>query len=323
MKDNQFQSNIKSHLDNKNLLEKLKRQLIKTRHQIGTGLANLLNRNKIDEHLFQNIEEQLILADISIDLVSGIISNIKNKLISNALDDDTQIIYDLLKVELFNILKNIDKPLQIDNNQIPFIILAIGVNGTGKTTTIGKLAKQLHTSGKSVVLAAGDTFRAAAIEQLQFWGKCNGISVISQHPGSDSASVIFDAIKSAKSREIDVIIADTAGRLQNKLHLMDELKKIVRTIKKVDNSAPHEIMLIIDATTGNNAINQTKLFNEMIGVTGITLTKLDGTAKGGVIFSLANQFHIPIRYLGIGESIDDLRPFNSEEFIEAIFYKNE
>lgn len=320
MKDNQFQSKIKSHLENNNLLEKFKRKLIKTRHNIGTGLANLLNRNKIDEHLFQDIEEQLILADISIDLVSGIISNIKNQLNQNALYE-TQIIYDLVKVELAKILKKSDQPLQIDNNRIPFIILAIGVNGTGKTTTIGKLAKQLHTSGKSVVLAAGDTFRAAAIEQLQFWGKCNGISVISQHPGSDSAAVIFDAIKSAKSRGINVIIADTAGRLQNKLHLMDELKKIVRTIKKIDNSAPHEIMLIIDATTGHNAINQTKLFNEMIGVTGITLTKLDGTAKGGVIFSIANQFNIPIRYLGIGESMDDLRPFNSEEFIEAIFYK--
>lgn len=321
MKDKQ--SKIKSHLDN-NLFEKLKRQLIKTRHNIGTGLANLLNlnSNKIDEHLFNNIEEQLILADLSIDLVSGIISNLKNKLNKNALYN-TQIIYDLLKVELAKILKDIDKPLQIDKKRIPFIILAIGVNGTGKTTTIGKLAKKLHNLGKSVVLAAGDTFRAAAIEQLQFWGKCNGISVISQHPGSDSASVIFDAIKSAKSRGIDVIIADTAGRLQNKLHLMDELKKIVRTIKKIDNSAPHEIMLIIDATTGHNAINQTKLFHEMIGVTGITLTKLDGTAKGGVIFSIANQFKIPIRYLGIGESMDDLRPFNYEEFIEAIFYKDE
>lgn len=319
MKDKQ--SKIKYHLDN-NLFEKLKRQLIKTRHNIGTGLANLLNSNKIDEHLFHNIEEQLILADLSIDLVSCIISNLKKKLNKNALDN-TQIIYDLLKVELAKILKDINKPLQIDKKIIPFIILAIGVNGTGKTTTIGKLAKQLHNLGKSVILAAGDTFRAAAIEQLQFWGKCNGISVISQHPGSDSASVIFDAIKSAKSRGIDVIIADTAGRLQNKLHLMDELKKIVRTIKKIDNSAPHEIMLIIDATTGHNAINQTKLFHEMIGVTGITLTKLDGTAKGGVIFSIANQFKIPIRYLGIGESMDDLRPFNYEEFIEAIFYQDE
>lgn len=320
MKDKQ--SKIKDHLDNNNLFEKLKRQLIKTRHNIGTGLANLLNSNKIDEHLFDNIEEQLILADLSIDLVSCIISNLKNKLNKNALYN-TQIIYDLLKVELAKILKDIDKPLQIDNKRIPFIILVIGVNGTGKTTTIGKLAKELHTLGKSVILAAGDTFRAAAIEQLQFWGECNGVSVISQHPGSDSASVIFDAIKSAKSRGIDVIIADTAGRLQNKLHLMDELNKIVRTIKKIDNSAPHEIMLILDATTGHNAINQTKLFHEMIGVTGITLTKLDGTAKGGVIFSIANQFNIPIRYLGIGESMDDLRPFNYEEFIEAIFYKDE
>lgn len=195
----------------------------------------------------------------------------------------------------------------------------IGVNGVGKTTTIGKLAKHFQAQGKSVMLAAGDTFRAAAVEQLQVWGQRNHIPVIAQHTGADSASVIFDAIQAAKSRNIDILIADTAGRLQNKGHLMEELKKIVRVMKKLDDSAPHEVMLTLDASTGQNAISQAKLFGEAVGVNGITLTKLDGTAKGGVIFAIANQFGIPIRYIGVGEAIEDLRPFEANDFIEALF----
>ena len=195
----------------------------------------------------------------------------------------------------------------------------VGVNGVGKTTTIGKLAKHFQAQGKSVMLAAGDTFRAAAVEQLQVWGQRNHIPVIAQHTGADSASVIFDAIQAARSRNIDILIADTAGRLQNKGHLMEELKKIVRVMKKLDDSAPHEVMLTLDASTGQNAISQAKLFGEAVGVNGITLTKLDGTAKGGVIFAIANQFGIPIRYIGVGEAIEDLRPFDANDFIEALF----
>ena len=199
----------------------------------------------------------------------------------------------------------------------------MGVNGVGKTTTIGKLAKQFQNEGKKVMLAAGDTFRAAAVEQLQVWGQRNDVPVIAQHTGADSASVIYDAIEAAKARGVDVVIADTAGRLQNKSNLMEELRKIVRVMKKIDDSAPHEIMLTLDAGTGQNAISQAKLFSEVAPVTGITLTKLDGTAKGGVIFSIADQFQIPIRYIGVGEGIDDLRPFESKDFIEALVSRDE
>jgi len=197
----------------------------------------------------------------------------------------------------------------------------VGVNGVGKTTTIGKLAQQFKRQGKSVMLAAGDTFRAAAVEQLQVWGQRNDIPVVAQHTGADSASVIFDAVEAAKARGVDVLIADTAGRLQNKAHLMDELKKVVRVMRKLDESAPHEVMLTLDAGTGQNAISQAKLFTEAVGVSGITLTKLDGTAKGGVIFAIADQFNIPIRYIGVGEGIDDLRPFVAEEFVSALFQR--
>jgi fused signal recognition particle receptor len=220
------------------------------------------------------------------------------------------------------ILAKVDRPLQVGGNA-PFVILMVGVNGVGKTTTIGKLARQYQAEGKTVMLAAGDTFRAAAVEQLQIWGQRNHIPVVAQHTGADSASVIFDAIQAAKARGVDVLIADTAGRLQNKSHLMDELKKIVRVMKKLDEDAPHEVMLTLDASTGQNAISQARLFNETVKVTGITLTKLDGTAKGGVIFSIADQFGIPIRYIGVGEGIEDLRPFNAEDFIEALFARED
>ncbi|CAK2211763.1 Signal recognition particle receptor FtsY [Vibrio crassostreae] len=222
-----------------------------------------------------------------------------------------------------DILSQVEQPLVVDTTKTPYVILMVGVNGVGKTTTIGKLAKQFQNEGKKVMLAAGDTFRAAAVEQLQVWGQRNDVPVIAQHTGADSASVIYDAIEAAKARGVDVVIADTAGRLQNKSNLMEELRKIVRVMKKIDDSAPHEIMLTLDAGTGQNAISQAKLFSEVAPVTGITLTKLDGTAKGGVIFSIADQFQIPIRYIGVGEGIDDLRPFESKDFIEALFSREE
>ena len=235
---------------------------------------------------------------------------------------DAEALYGLLKDEMGEILAKVDEPLNIEG-KTPFVILMVGVNGVGKTTTIGKLARQFEQQGKSVMLAAGDTFRAAAVEQLQVWGQRNNIPVIAQHTGADSASVIFDAIQAAKARNVDVLIADTAGRLQNKSHLMEELKKIVRVMKKLDEDAPHEIMLTIDASTGQNAISQAKLFTEAVGLTGIALTKLDGTAKGGVIFSVADQFGIPIRYIGVGERIEDLRPFKADDFIEALFARED
>ena len=226
-----------------------------------------------------------------------------------------------MKIELKKIIEPVAKPLEVNSDDGPFVILMVGVNGVGKTTTIGKLAKKFQAQGKSVMLAAGDTFRAAAVEQLQVWGDRNDITVIAQQTGADSASVIFDAISAAKARNVDVLIADTAGRLQNKGHLMEELKKVVRVMKKIDKNAPHEVMLTLDAGTGQNALSQTDLFNKAVNLTGLTLTKLDGTAKGGVIFAVADKFAIPIRNLGVGEGIDDLRPFNSDEFIEALFSK--
>jgi fused signal recognition particle receptor len=235
---------------------------------------------------------------------------------------DAESLYGKLKEEMAEILAKVDQPLDV-GGKTPFVILMVGVNGVGKTTTIGKLARQFQAEGKSVMLAAGDTFRAAAVEQLQVWGERNRIPVIAQHTGADSASVIFDAVQAAKARNIDVLIADTAGRLQNKAHLMEELKKIVRVMKKLDEQAPHEVMLTLDASTGQNAVNQAKLFNEAVGLTGITLTKLDGTAKGGVIFSIADQFTIPIRYIGVGEGIEDLRPFKADDFIEALFARED
>ena len=234
---------------------------------------------------------------------------------------DAEALYDLLKVELKNLVDPVVEPLDIPKSDTPYVILMVGVNGVGKTTTIGKLTKQLQAQGKSVMLAAGDTFRAAAVEQLQVWGERNDIPVIAQHTGADSASVIFDALNAAKARGADVLIADTAGRLQNKGHLMEELKKVVRVMKKIDENAPHEVMLTIDAGTGQNALSQAQLFDEAVNLSGITLTKLDGTAKGGVVFAIADKHQIPIRYIGVGEGIDDLRPFNSDDFIEALFAK--
>lgn len=300
---------------------RLKRSLIKTKENLGSGFISLFRGKKIDDDLFEELEEQLLIADVGVETTRKIINSLTESASRKQLRD-AEALYGLLKEEMGEILAKVDEPLNIEG-KMPFVILMVGVNGVGKTTTIGKLARQFEQQGKSVMLAAGDTFRAAAVEQLQVWGQRNNIPVIAQHTGADSASVIFDAIQAAKARNVDVLIADTAGRLQNKSHLMEELKKIVRVMKKLDEDAPHEIMLTIDASTGQNAISQAKLFHEAVGLTGITLTKLDGTAKGGVIFSVADQFGIPIRYIGVGERIEDLRPFKSGDFIEALFARED
>ncbi|WP_099351063.1 signal recognition particle-docking protein FtsY [Erwinia amylovora] len=300
---------------------RLKRSLVKTRTNLGSGFISLFRGKKIDDELFEELEEQLLIADVGVETTRRIIGNLTNQASRKQLRD-AEALYGLLKTDMAEILAKVEAPLDI-SGKTPFVILMVGVNGVGKTTTIGKLARQFQAEGKSVMLAAGDTFRAAAVEQLQVWGQRNHIPVVAQHTGADSASVIFDAIQAAKARHVDVLIADTAGRLQNKAHLMEELKKITRVMKKLDDSAPHEVMLTIDASTGQNAISQTKLFHEAVGLTGITLTKLDGTAKGGVIFSVADQFTIPIRYIGVGEGIEDLRPFKADDFIEALFARED
>lgn len=301
---------------------RLKRSLQRTKQNIGAGFFGLFKGKKIDDELFEELEEQLLIADVGMNTTVKIIDNLTEKASRQDLKDG-EALYGLLKQEMADILADVEQPLEIDTSKTPYVILMVGVNGVGKTTTIGKLAKQFQSQGKSVILAAGDTFRAAAVEQLQVWGQRNDVPVIAQHTGADSASVIYDAIEAAKARGVDVVIADTAGRLQNKSNLMEELRKIVRVMKKIDDSAPHEIMLTLDAGTGQNAISQAKLFSDVAPVTGINLTKLDGTAKGGVIFALADQFKIPIRYIGVGEGIDDLRPFQAQDFIEALFSREE
>ncbi|OBU16713.1 signal recognition particle-docking protein FtsY [Photobacterium aquimaris] len=301
---------------------RLMRGLKRTKTNFGAGFFGLFRGKQIDDELFEELEEQLLIADVGMDTTLKIINNLTDKASRRDLNDG-EALYGLLKDELGEMLAKVEQPLVVDMTKKPYVILMVGVNGVGKTTTIGKLAKQFQAEGKSVMLAAGDTFRAAAVEQLQVWGERNNVPVIAQHTGADSASVIFDAIESAKAKNVDVVIVDTAGRLQNKGNLMEELRKIVRVMQKVDIEAPHEIMLTVDAGTGQNAISQAKLFSEVAPVSGITITKLDGTAKGGVIFAIADQFNIPIRYIGIGEGIDDLRPFAADEFIEALFSSEE
>ena len=301
---------------------RLVKGLLKTKQNIGAGFRSFFLGKKIDDELFEELEEQLLIADIGVPTTSKIIKNLTEHASRKELQD-AELLYQQLKVEMADILEPVAQPLMIDSTKKPYVILMVGVNGVGKTTTIGKLARKFQAEGKSVMLAAGDTFRAAAVEQLQVWGERNHIPVVAQSTGSDSASVIFDAMQSAAARNIDILIADTAGRLQNKNNLMDELKKIVRVMKKYDETAPHEIMLTLDAGTGQNAISQAKLFNDAVGLTGISLTKLDGTAKGGVIFAIADQFKLPIRYIGVGEKIEDLREFNAKEFIEALFVHEE
>ncbi|KAA0987550.1 signal recognition particle-docking protein FtsY [Pseudomonas sp. ANT_J12] len=302
---------------------RLKQGLSKTSASIGEGMASLfLGRKTIDDELLEDIETRLLTADVGVEATSVIIQRLTQKVARKELAD-ADALYKSLQAELAAMLKPVEQPLKITSQNKPFVILVVGVNGAGKTTTIGKLAKKLQLEGKKVMLAAGDTFRAAAVEQLQVWGERNKIPVIAQHTGADSASVIFDAVQAAKARGIDVLIADTAGRLHTKDNLMEELKKVRRVISKLDADAPHEVLLVLDAGTGQNAINQAKQFNQTVQLTGLALTKLDGTAKGGVIFALAKQFGLPIRYIGVGEGIDDLRTFEAEPFVQALFAERE
>jgi len=298
---------------------RLKQGLSKTSASIGEGMASLfLGKKAIDDDLLDELETRLLTADVGVEATTAIMQNLARRVSRKELADSGAL-YKALQEELASLLKPVEQPLVIDSSKQPFVILVVGVNGVGKTTTIGKLAKKLQLEGKKVMLAAGDTFRAAAVEQLQIWGERNKIAVIAQHTGADSASVIFDAVQAAKARGIDVLIADTAGRLHTKDNLMEELKKVRRVMGKLDESAPHEVLLVLDAGTGQNAINQTKQFNQSVELTGLALTKLDGTAKGGVIFALAKQFGTPIRYIGVGEGIDDLRTFEAGAFVDALF----
>ncbi|UNG18361.1 signal recognition particle-docking protein FtsY [Stutzerimonas zhaodongensis] len=298
---------------------RLKQGLSKTSASIGEGMASLfLGKKAIDDDLLDELETRLLTADVGVEATTAIMQNLARRVSRKELADSGAL-YKALQEELASLLKPVEQPLLIDSSKQPFVILVVGVNGVGKTTTIGKLAKKLQLEGKKVMLAAGDTFRAAAVEQLQIWGERNNIAVIAQHTGADSASVIFDAVQAAKARGIDVLIADTAGRLHTKDNLMEELKKVRRVMGKLDDTAPHEVLLVLDAGTGQNAINQTKQFNQSVELTGLALTKLDGTAKGGVIFALAKQFGTPIRYIGVGEGIDDLRTFEADAFVNALF----
>ncbi len=302
---------------------RMKAGLSKSSKNLSEGLMNVLVGGKeIDDELLEEVEDQLLVADIGVDATNRIIKSLTEQTARGDLIYSHSL-YKALKKELVEILAPKVAPLVIDTSKKPFVILMVGVNGVGKTTTIGKLAKRLQREGKSVMLAAGDTFRAAATEQLQIWGERNNIPVVAQGNGADSASVIFDAMQSAKAKGIDVLIADTAGRLQNKTYLMNELEKVVRVMKKADESAPHECMIVLDAGTGQNAINQVQIFSEATPLSGISITKLDGTAKGGVVFNVAQNTNIPIRYIGVGEGIDDLQAFDPKEFVDALLEKDE
>lgn len=301
------------------LFTRMREGLSRTRSGLSDGLANLLlGKKEINEDLLEELETQLLMADVGVETTRAIMDKLTAQIERKELAN-SDALYHALISELENILKKVEGPLNTNIGRTPYVMLMVGINGVGKTTTIGKIAKQLQKKGKTVMLAAGDTFRAAAVEQLQVWGERNNVPVIAQHTGADSASVLYDALQAAQSRKVDVLIADTAGRLHTKDNLMNELEKVVRVIKKLDPSAPHEVMLVLDAGTGQNAVNQAKQFKEAVGVTSLTLTKLDGTAKGGIIFALAQQFGLPVRYIGIGEGIDDLRTFDAKDFTQALF----
>lgn len=301
------------------LFQRIKRGLAKTSGQLAEGVGNLvLGKKEIDEELMDDLESQLLVADIGIEATTTIIDRLTDSVKRKQLADGDAL-YSALQEQLRELLEPVEQPLIVEKASSPFVILVVGVNGVGKTTTIGKLAKRFQNEGKQVMLAAGDTFRAAAVEQLQVWGDRNNVPVVAQQTGSDSASVIFDAFQSAKAKNIDVLIADTAGRLHNKDNLMDELAKVKRVMGKIDASAPHEVLLVLDAGTGQNALNQTQQFIGSAGVTGLVLTKLDGTAKGGVIFALSERFKLPVRFIGVGEGIDDLQPFSASTFVDALF----
>ena len=311
---------VKQESVNQSLFDRLRTGLRKTRSNLGDGLANLLSGKKaIDQDLLEELESLLLTADIGIDVTTSIIDDLTNSLKRNQLQDSNAL-YKVLQEKLLALLEPCEHPLEIprDTNK-PFVILMVGVNGVGKTTTIGKLARKYQNENHSVMLAAGDTFRAAAVEQLQVWGDRHQVPVVAQHTGADSASVIYDAYQSAVAKKIDVLIADTAGRLHNKDNLMQELEKVIRVLKKLDEDIPHEVMLVLDAGTGQNGLSQAEHFNRAVNITGLTLTKLDGTAKGGMIFAIAEHFGLPIRFIGIGESADDLRPFSARDFVMALF----
>ena len=301
--------------------ERLKQGLARSRSTFSDGLADLvLGKKKIDDDLLEELETLLLTADVGVDTTQRIIDDLTDRVKRKTLSDPAAL-SEVLQAQLVDILKQCECPVVEPQSGKPQVILMVGINGAGKTTTIGKLAKKLQNDGQKVMLAAGDTFRAAAVEQLQTWGERNDIPVIAQATGADSASVIFDALQAAQARGMDVLIADTAGRLHTKDNLMDELSKIARVMKKLDEDAPHEVMLVVDAGTGQNAINQAEQFFKAVGLTGITLSKLDGTAKGGIVFAIAERVGVPIRFIGVGEGIDDLRPFNAEEFVKALFEK--
>ena len=305
------------------LFKRLRDGLSRTRHGLTDGLSDLvLGSKSIDDNLLEEVETQLLVADIGMDATRDIIDNLTEQVALGQLKDADALMASL-QTRMQAILAPGSHPLEIPDETRPFVILMVGINGAGKTTTIGKLAHRFQQQGKKVMLAAGDTFRAAAVEQLQTWGERNDVPVIAQKQGADSASVIFDALESARARDIDILIADTAGRLHTQSNLMEELKKIKRVMAKLDAAAPHEIMLVVDAGTGQNALNQASEFNEAVGLSGITLTKLDGTAKGGIIFAIVKKLQLPIRFIGVGEGIDNLREFNAEEFVAALFEKDQ
>ncbi|MCU7828100.1 MAG: signal recognition particle-docking protein FtsY [Candidatus Thiodiazotropha sp. (ex Myrtea sp. 'scaly one' KF741663)] len=305
--------------EQRGLFARLQERLSRTRHNLTDGLANLvLGRKTIDEDLLEELETLLLTADVGVEATNRIIQNLTERVRRKELDDP-EALSQALKHQLLEILEQSDAPLPERNQGTPLVMMMVGINGAGKTTTIGKLARKLQLDGESVMLAAGDTFRAAAVEQLQTWGERNQVTVIAQHTGADAASVCFDALQAATARKSDVLIADTAGRLHTKTNLMDELSKIARVMKKIDPDAPHEVLLVVDAGTGQNAVNQAIQFHQAVGLTGIVITKLDGTAKGGVVFAIADKVKVPIRFIGVGEAIEDLREFDPREFVDALF----
>ena len=301
------------------IFRRLKEGLSRTRDSLGAGLGRLILGSKmVDEALLEEVETRLLTADVGLEVTTEVIGKLQSRLSRKQLADSSQFL-EGLKAELVGQLQQSDQPLVVESAQKPFVILVVGVNGVGKTTTIGKLAGHFKSRGHNLMLAAGDTFRAAAVEQLQEWGRRHGVPVVAQPTGSDSASVIFDAYQSARARGVDILIADTAGRLHTKDNLMQELEKIVRVLRKLDPGLPHEILLVLDATTGQNALKQAESFHRAVQLTGVCVTKLDGTAKGGMMFAIARQLGLPIRFIGIGEKADDLRPFNAEQFVAALF----
>lgn len=304
--------------EKQSLFKRLKHGLSRSSQRLTDGFADLLlGKKTIDDELLEELETQLLSADLGIEATQSIIDDLTQRIARKQLADP-EALFAAMRDDMVDLLKPVQQPLTVNSQSAPFVILMVGINGVGKTTTIGKLAKQFQAQGHSVMLAAGDTFRAAAVEQLQVWGERNAIPVIAQQHGADSASVIFDALQAAKSRNIDILIADTAGRLHTQSNLMEELKKVKRVMAKLDPNAPHETMLVVDAGTGQNALSQAQQFNQAVGLSGITLTKLDGTAKGGIIFAIAKKTGLPIRYIGVGEKIDDLRSFEAEDFVDAL-----